>query len=62
MSVVGCKLSALSFGWATQDVNKFSTQDYAMEIEAVSAGYPVVILDGGGHNAICNRTALKKPG
>ncbi|MBQ0093615.1 MAG: hypothetical protein KBS36_03135, partial [Bacteroidales bacterium] len=40
-----------SFGWATQDVNKFSTQNYAMEIEEVSAGYPVIILDGGGHNA-----------
>ena len=54
--------SFLSFGWATQDVKKFSTQDYAMEIEAVSAGYPVILLDGGGHNAICNRTALKKAG
>ena len=54
--------SFLSFGWATQDVNKFSTQNYAMEIEEVSAGYPVIILDGGGHNAICNRTALKKAG
>ena len=54
--------SFLSFGWKTQDVEKFSTRDYAMEIEAVSAGYPVILLDGGGHNAICNRTALRKAG
>ena len=30
--------SFLSFGWATQDVQKYSTTDYAMEIEAASAG------------------------
>lgn len=52
----------LSFGWATQDVVKFSTNNYAMEIEAVSQGYPAVMLDGGGHSALCNRTALKKAG
>lgn len=52
----------LSFGWATQDVIKFSTTNYAMEIEAVSQGYPAVMLDGGGHSALCNRTALKKAG
>ena len=52
----------LSFGWATQDVEKYSTRDYAMEIETVSEGYPVIMLDGGGHNAICNRTALRKAG
>ncbi len=52
----------LSFGWATQDVKKFSTNDYAMEIEAVSQGYPAIMMDGGGHSAVCNRTALKKAG
>ena len=52
----------LSFGWATQDVDKYSTTDYAMEIEAVSVGHPVILLDGGGHNAICNWTALRKAG
>ena len=54
--------SFLSFGWATQDVEKYSTTDYAIEIEAVSEGYPAILLDGGGHNAICNRTALRKAG
>ena len=52
----------LSFGWATQDLEKFSTNDYAMEIENVSDGYPVILLDGGGHNAVCNRTALRNAG
>ena len=52
----------ISFGWGTKDVQKFSTNDYAMEIEAVSQGYPVIMMDGGGHSAVCNRTALKKAG
>ena len=52
----------LSFGWPTQGVVKYGTRDYAMEIEKVSDGHPVVILDGGGHNALCNRTALNKAG
>ncbi len=52
----------LSFGWNTRDVDKFSENDYAMEIEAVSQGYPIVMMDGGGHNALCNRTALKNAG
>ncbi len=51
-----------SFGWNTTEIDKFSKRDYAMEIEAVSSGYPVVLDDGGGHNAVCNRTALKKAG
>lgn len=51
-----------SFGWNTTEIQKFSSRDYAMEIEAVSSGYPVVLDDGGGHNAVCNRTALKKAG
>ena len=52
----------LSFGWPTQDVVKLGTNDYASEIEAVSKGYPVILLDGGGHSALCNRTALKSAG
>ncbi len=51
-----------SFGWNTTSIEKFSKRNYAMEIEAVSSGYPVVLDDGGGHNALCNRTALKKAG
>lgn len=52
----------LSFGWPTADLEKLSARDYAMEIEAVSEGYPVVLIDGSGHNAVCNRAALKKAG
>ena len=52
----------LSFGWSNLDVQKVSTNNYAMEIEAVSDGNPVVLMDEGGHNALCNRTALKKAG
>ncbi len=52
----------LSFGWPTEELQKLSDRDYAMEIEAVSAGFPVVLFDGSGHNAVCNRTALKKAG
>ena len=51
-----------SFGWNTTEIPKFSRRNYAMEIEEVSSGYPVVLDDGGGHNAVCNRTALKKAG
>ena len=51
-----------SFGWNTAEIEKFSKRNYAMEIEEVSSGYPVVLDDGGGHNAVCNRTALKKAG
>lgn len=52
----------LSFGWSNMYVQKVSTTNYAMEIEAVSEGHPVVLMDEGGHNALCNRTALKKAG
>lgn len=52
----------LSFGWSNVDVQKISTVNYAMDIEAVSEGNPVVLMDEGGHNALCNRTALKKAG
>ncbi|MCQ2153571.1 MAG: amidohydrolase family protein [Bacteroidales bacterium] len=52
----------LSFGWNTVTVEKFGTTDYASEIETVSKGQPVILIDGGGHNALCNRTALKMAG
>ena len=51
-----------SFGWNTTEIEKFGSRNYAMEIEAVSSGYPVVLDDGGGHNAVCNMTALKIAG
>lgn len=52
----------ISFGWNTMDVEKIGKNDYATEIENVSNGYPVIMMDGGGHSAVCNRTALKKAG
>ena len=52
----------ITFGWNTPDVAKYSQHDYASELEAVSCGYPVILYDGGGHNAICNRTALNRAG
>ncbi|MBQ0118791.1 MAG: amidohydrolase family protein, partial [Bacteroidales bacterium] len=52
----------ISFGWSTTDVEKIGKNDYATEIEAVSQGYPVIMMDGGGHSAVCNRTALKMAG
>ncbi len=52
----------VSFGWDTKEVAKTSEDDYASRIENVSNGYPVVMMDGGWHNALCNRTALKKAG
>ncbi len=52
----------VSFGWDTKEVAKTSEDDYASQIENVSNGYPVVMMDGSWHNAICNRTALKKAG
>lgn len=66
-SIIGDKMKTnpgpfLSFGWSTLSLQKFSTNNYAMEIEAVSGGNPVVLMDEGGHNALCNRTALKKVG
>lgn len=51
-----------AFGWAVEEVEKYGTRDYASEIEAVSKGYPVVLMDGNAHNAICNRTALRIAG
>lgn len=52
----------ISFGWNTPDVEKIGTNDYATEIENVSKGHPAIMMDSGGHSAVCNRTALKNAG
>lgn len=52
----------ISFGWKTPDVEKIGTNDYATEIENVSNGHPAIMMDSGGHSAVCNRTALKNAG
>lgn len=52
----------ISFGWNTPDVEKIGTNDYATEIENVSNGHPAIMMDSGGHSAVCNRTALKNAG
>lgn len=54
----------LSFGFnyikfvEKQDLNK----SYAKQLEELVEGKPVILLDNGGHQAICNITALKKAG
>ena len=52
----------VSFGWNTPDVTKICAVNYADDIEKVSNGYPVIMMDAGGHNALCNTTALKNAG
>ena len=37
-------------------------KNYAQELEDIATNIPVIILDNGGHQAICNITALKKAG
>lgn len=37
-------------------------KNYAQELEDIAPQIPVVLLDNGGHQAICNITALKKAG
>lgn len=34
-------------------------RNFSEEIEAVAPGIPVVLIDAGGHQALCNKTALK---
>ncbi|MCQ2176068.1 MAG: amidohydrolase family protein, partial [Bacteroidales bacterium] len=52
----------VSFGWATQDVSKDNKTDYAGTLDKISTEYPIILIDGGGHNALCNTLALKKAG
>ncbi len=37
-------------------------KNFAEEIESVAPGIPVVMIDSGGHQALCNQTALKMAG
>lgn len=54
----------LSFGINYLElIEKYSLdKNYAQELEDILPGIPVVLLDNGGHQAICNITTLKKAG
>lgn len=54
----------LSWGWDyLKFVNSYDpNRNYAEELEQIAPGIPVFMFDTGGHNAICNVTALKKAG
>ena len=52
----------VSFGWATEKVSKDNLTDYAGTLDEISTEYPIILIDGGGHNALCNTLALKKAG
>ena len=52
----------VSFGWATEKVSKDNKTDYAGTLDKFSTEYPIILIDGGGHNALCNTIALKKAG
>ena len=52
----------VSFGWATEKVSKDNLTDYAETLDKISTEYPIILIDGGGHNALCNTLALKKAG
>ena len=52
----------VSFGWSTEKVSKDNSTDYAGRLDAISTEYPIILIDGGGHNALCNTLALKKAG
>ena len=52
----------VSFGWATEKVSKDNKTDYAGALDKISSEYPIILIDGGGHNALCNTIALKKAG
>ena len=54
----------LSFGLNYVDLTNKSGFDknYAQELEDIIPGIPVVLLDNGGHQSVCNITTLKKAG
>ena len=52
----------VSFGWATEKVSKDNRTDYAGILDKISTEHPIILIDGGGHNALCNTVALKKAG
>ena len=52
----------VSFGWDTQNVSKDNKTDYAGTLDKIATEYPIILIDGGGHNALCNTIALRKAG
>lgn len=54
----------VSFGWNSIEIQekKNSGYNFAEEIESMAPGIPVVLIEGTGHAALCNTTALQKAG
>ena len=54
----------VSFGWNPYELSEKLAAGYnfAEEIESIAPGIPVVLIDGAGHGAVCNTTALKNAG
>ena len=54
----------VSFGWDPYELSEKRAAGYnfAEEIESIAPGIPVVMIDGAGHGAVCNTTALKNAG
>ena len=54
----------VSFGWNPYELSEKEAAgfNFAKEIESIAPGIPVVLIDGVGHGAVCNTTALQKAG
>ena len=54
----------VSFGWSPYELaeKRAAGFNFAEEIESIAPGIPVVLIDGEGHSAVCNTTALTKAG
>ena len=54
----------VSFGWNPYELTEkiADGNNFAEEIESIAPGIPVVLIDGSGHSAFCNTTALKNAG
>ena len=54
----------VSFGWNPYELaeKRAAGFNFAEQIESIAPGIPVVLIDGEGHGAVCNTTALKKAG
>lgn len=54
----------VSFGWDSYELidKAESGYNFAEEIENIAPNIPVVLMDGSGHSAVCNTTALKQAG
>ena len=54
----------VSFGWNIYEIDEKRKAgfNFAEEIESAAPGIPAVLIDGSGHAALCNTTALRMAG